>query len=132
MIFFVISSTAFAEDKPKVIRVTGTGCPPSNWNQQDNFAKTYARQAARIDALRCLAEIFSDVKHFIIKSHSVVEDGIVMEDVIKTELKHDSKVFKVIKKNARQIGETKFSFGDDGKLYCELEMEIILPADWKK
>lgn len=59
IIFFAATTTAFAADESKpgeVIQVKGVGQAPTNWNQRDSFAKTFARQAARMDALRNLVE----------------------------------------------------------------------------
>ncbi len=121
IIFFAASTTAFAADETKIIRVMGNGQAPSNWDQRDSFAKTFARQAARMDALLLLAE---DVGVIHIQSTPSL-------NYVKTELIHDSKIFKLPEKNARQVGEAKFSFGNDGTLYCEVTMELVVPADWK-
>ena len=61
LIFFVTTSTAFAAEEPKIIQATGYGQPPSNWDAQDSFSKTFARQVARMDALRLLAEEISSI-----------------------------------------------------------------------
>lgn len=130
IIFFAASTTAFAADEPKVIQMTGDGQAPSNWDQRDSFAKTFARQAARMDALRKLAENIGIIN--VQTKTSVDKDThLLTEDTVKTELMHDSKVFKLLEKNARKVGDAKFYFGDDGILYCEVTMEVVVPADWK-
>ena len=96
-----------------IIRVTGVGAAPSNWDQRDSFAKTFARQAARMDALRSFVKYDYD------------ESG----DKVTYRISQDSKVFKLLEKNARQIGAARFSF-DDGKLICKVDMELVVPADW--
>ena len=106
IIFFAASTTAFAADETKIIRVMGNGQAPSNWDQRDSFAKTFARQTARMDALRTLAE--------------VLDDG-------KSKLSQDSEVFKLLGKNARQVGYAKF-YAD---ATCEVIMEVVVPASWK-
>ena len=141
VLMFIVSSSAFAADEakviqvtaadePKVIQVTGYGIPPSNWDARDSFVKTFARQAARMDALRNLAEAIGTI-HVQTKT-TFDPDGNLEKDIVKTELIHDSKVFKLLTKNARQVGDAKFSFGDDGSLMCEVTMEVVVPADWGK
>ncbi|MBQ4402812.1 MAG: hypothetical protein II857_00180 [Selenomonadaceae bacterium] len=128
IIFFAASTTAFAAAETKsgevVHRVTGIGQAPTNWDQRDSFAKTFARQAARINALLNLVEAI---------------DGIILEtktvggiEIITTQIPQNSKAFKLLEKNARQVGDTKFYFYDDGSSSCEVTMEVAVPADWKK
>ena len=118
IIFFAASTTVFAADEPKVIQMTGDGQAPSNWDQRDSFAKTFARQAARMDALVKLAEYIGGIY--------VHSD----DSKITTRISHDNKTFELLTKHARQVGDAKFSFGDDGILYCEVTMEVVVPADW--
>ena len=120
MIIFFSATTAFAADKPIVLTETGIGSAPSNWNQRDSFAKTFTRQAARMDALRKLAEGVNGV------TVEWEED----KDWISARIPHDSKGFKLLEKNARQIGDVKFYFDNEGKLICEVTMELIIPADY--
>ena len=120
MIIFFSATTAFAADKSIVLTETGIGNAPSNWNQRDSFAKTFARQAARMDALRRLAEGVNGV--------TVEWDD--KKDYIKTWLPHDSRGFKLLERNAHQVGDVKFYFNDEGKLTCEVIMELIIPADY--
>ncbi|MBQ4494621.1 MAG: hypothetical protein II968_02530 [Selenomonadaceae bacterium] len=122
LILFVSSTTAFATDAPAVIRVTGSGVGPHNWDKHDSFYKTFARQAARMEALVKLAECIGGV--YV----STEEDEITTNSKITTEVKPDDKVFKIIETNARQVGKVRFL--EDGT--CEVDMELILPDDWKK
>ena len=103
-----------------IIRVTGEGYPPSNWDQRDNFAKTFARQAARMDALRTLAEAIDGVH---------VEPNDAKDDFehIVTRISQDSKLFKLLEKNARVV-DVKFLNGGG----CEVTMELVFPTDWKR
>lgn len=133
IIFFTaaIPATVFAASEPKsdrVFQATGGGQAPLNWDQRDSFAKTFARQVARMDALRNLAEKISGV--FVETKEITAPDG-TEHEIIKTRLPHDSKVFKLLKKNARQVGDAKFYFDNDGVLFCEVTMEVVVPADWK-
>lgn len=107
-----------------IIRVRGYGQAPSNWDQRDSFSKTFARQAARMDALRQLAEI-------VVGVHVEPNDAKDDFEHIVTRISQDSKTFKLLEKNARQIGAARFSF-DDGKLICEVTMELVFPTDWKR
>ena len=129
MIIFFSATTAFAaEIDGNVIRVTGTGYPPSNWNQQDSFAKTFARQAARMDALRGLvATLEYKVNQLDIRSTFVMKDFELTEDKLVIRISQDSQAFKLLEKNTRQVGNASFS--EDGA--CTVTMEIILPANWK-
>ena len=122
MIIFFSVTTAFAAEEPTVYSATGIGNAPSNWDQRDSFAKTFARQAARMDALRQLAEVINGI--------NVEWDD--EKDYIKSWLPHDSKGFKLLERNAHQVGDVKFYFSDKGRLVCEVTMELIVPDDWKE
>ncbi|MBQ3444674.1 MAG: hypothetical protein IJG33_15690 [Selenomonadaceae bacterium] len=127
LILFASSATALAADEPRIIQVTGVGGGPAKWDQHDSFYKTFARQAARMDALRQLAESIGSIR---VQSKTTVDpDGKLKEDIVKvkTELIHNSKVFKLLKKNARQVGKARF---EDG--VCYVDMEIVVPADWRE
>ena len=89
LILFVSSATAFANtwtessDYEKgIIRVTGIGFGPHNWDKQDSFYKTFARQVARMDALRCLVENLID---FSVDKSTTVGDLDLGIDLIRTE-----------------------------------------------
>ena len=101
-----------------IIRATGHGMPPSNLDKRDSFAKTFAREAARLDALR----------QFLDSRISSDSSGIWKGEpkIITWKTLHDNKIFKLIKNHARQVGNAKFS--DDG--LCEVIMEVVVPADW--
>ena len=127
LILFVSSATAFANtwtessDYEKgIIRVTGIGAGPHNWDKQDSFYKTFARQVARMEALRQLVEILIDSKA---DATTTIEDLMITDLKIIMELNPDDKV----ETNARQVGKARF---EDG--VCEVDMELILPSDWKE
>ena len=131
LIFFVASincPTVSAFKPGEVYRATGTGLPPKNVDSNESFAKTYARQAARMDALHILAENMGGVR---VDSTTDMREGYRIRDYIKTSIIHTSKLFKLITNHARQIGEAKFTPIDD-ELRCEVTMEIVVPADWKE
>lgn len=106
-----------------IIRVTGEGYPPSNWDQRDNFAKTFARQAARMDALRTLAEAIDGVT---VTSEAPVAE-LDLNDRFTTRISQDSKLFKLLEKNARVV-DVKFLDGGG----CAVTMELVFPTDWKR
>ena len=131
IIFFVSSATAFANtwtessDYEKgIIRVTGIGAGPHNWDKHDSFYKTFARQVARMDALRLLVENLIDSRA---DATTTIEDLRITDLKIITEVNPDDKVFKLLETNARQVGKARF---EDG--VCEVDMELILPSDWKE
>lgn len=138
MILFAASlhSTAFAEFIPvdgdtkrlddrnfkagDIIRVTGMAVAPENFAPKDSYAKTFARQAAHLDALRQLVEWINGVDPKEESPNKIVQ-----------RISQDSKAFKLLEKNARVI-DVKFSNYEDGKLICEVTMEVVFPADWKR
>ena len=99
-----------------IIRVTGCCAQPENFAPKDSYAKTFARQAARLDALRFLVEWIDGVDP---KEESPGK--------IISRISHDSKAFNLLEKNARVID---VKFWDGGG--CEVSMELIFPADWKR
>lgn len=117
MILFAASlhSTALAFEPGKVIRVAGLGAPPKNFDPKDSYAKTFARQAAQLDALRQLVELIDGVDP---KEESPGK--------IVTRISQDNKVFKLLEKNARVI-DVKFLDGGG----CAVDMELVFPTDWK-
>ncbi len=133
LIFFAATSTVFAvtingvscEDfyaknelkAGDVIRSEGIGVGPQNWNNQDNFYKTFARQAARMDALRQIVEEVDGV---------VIEEDRKNPNIIISHISQDGKAFKLFEKNARVI-DVKFLDGGG----CAVTVECVVPADWK-
>ena len=101
----------------EVICQTGVGFPPRNWDENDSFAKTFARQVARMDALRKLVESIDGV------NIDFDESGYLTDHRIS----QDSKAFKLLEKNARVI-DVKFL----EKGICEVTMEVVFPIDWHK
>ena len=128
-LIFFMTTTAFAAEEPKIIQATGSGQPPSNWDARDSFSKTFARQVARMDALRNLVEQIAGIN--VHSKEKISEDGEITFESIRTKTIHDSKVFKLLEKNARQVGAARFHFDEDGNLTCEVTMEVTIPADWK-
>ena len=131
LILFGSSATAFADtwegssDYEKgIIRVTGTGVGPHNWDKQDSFYKTFARQVARMDSLAKLAELFDGFYISNIKT----EGYRLLEDRLESKVDLTNKTFKLLETNAQQVGKARFF--EDG--VCEVDMELILPADWKE
>lgn len=119
VIIFSAATPAFAEDNPNVIRVTGIGYGPKGGNFKGSFYRNYARQAARFDALRQLAEDIADI-HIESFTDTVIDEGTV---IVKTTA--DKKIAAKLSK-AKQVGEVKFLTDEKGFVYCELEMELSL------
>lgn len=99
------SSTSFAENL--TIQETGYGQGPEGCDPKSCFYKTYARQAARLDALRHLnADIYS------------FEVELIDDDPERTISHITSNKLK----NVRQVGEAEFD--EDG--ICRITLEIVL------
>ena len=148
LVFFVMESTTFAATingvkatdyldnhelkAGDVISVTGIGLPPKNFDPNDSFAKTFARQVARMNALRELVETLeSAVNRLDIRSTAVIENVVVKHDEIVSRISQDSKTFELLEKNTGQVGAARFlDYGND--ISCEVDMEIILPSNWKE
>ena len=122
--FFLLSATAFAAVEPgEVLQATGVSLGSKNWDKNDSFYKTFARQAARMEALNQLAEMIGGV-------YSEKDKKNPNQIIIRAKL--NRKASELLKNHARQVGEAKFSFNDDGSFYCEVTMEVVMPAGWKK
>ena len=142
LIFFMASTTAFAADETKVVTFDGVTVEypkdfsdsttmkdgvlfaygacfgPSNWDKQDSFYKTFARQAARITALRNLAEEIGGV---YVKSESKVVELNLVNSLVESTLFQNSEAFKLLEKNARVID---VNFLEGG--FCMLFMAVRL------
>lgn len=119
IIFFAatIHTTAFAAKEPKVIQATGMYFIEPNCDQRDSFVKTFARQTARMDAIRNLVETIGKIKFEKVNGNP---------NIIRTRTSHDSKAFQFVAKHARVVD---VKFHSDGT--CEVTMEVVVPADWK-
>lgn len=101
-----------------ILFAIGEAMGPRNWNKRDNFYKTFARQATRIAALRNLAEAMSGLK---VEHFSNFKEGI---DKLRTTLIHNSKVFKLLEENARQVGNATF----DEEGICTIFMAVRISS----
>ena len=119
IIFFAASTTAFAAEKIKegldwdkgLYIVEGNALGPFILDNRERFYKNLARQGARLDALRMLAD-------FVGSYGKGEEKGeIIMRNISADKLK-----FQIIEKGAKQIGDAVFS--DDG--ICTLYMGLPL------
>ena len=129
MSFFIISSSVFAVAPGDVIQAKGVVyLNEENSYSSKIFNKTYARQIARISALRFLAE---KLGIGYVESYSEVKEERVVKDYVKTYLIHDKKAFKLLTRHTRQVGEAKFT-PIDGGFKCEVTMKLIVPTDWKE
>ena len=96
-----------ATTSAKTIQATGYGMGPDGSDPKSSFYKTYARQAARLDAMRKLAEDISGIN-----VNSDPEDETV---IISSS---SSRILKT--KKVRQVGEAKFDENGD----CEVTLEV--------
>ena len=96
-----------------IIRATGWGLGPKDTDIKSSFYKTYARQAAKLDALRQLAEICYGVTVNIENP----SNGSSKNEVVKTRVPHEN--ILLIAEKARQVGEAKFFQAGT----CEVAME---------
>ena len=131
LIFFAASTTAFAEfipvdgDKTReylkagdIIRVEGVGLGPKNCDKQDSFYKIFARQAARMDALRQFVEEIGGV---------YIEENKNNPKILTARTSHDNKMFELITKHARQVEGRSLENGG-----YSVTMELKIPDDWVK
>ena len=114
----IVFADSYIDWEKGIVRGTGLVLGPKNVNMKSNFYKTHARQAARLDALRNIAETIFGVD--VIKDFEKDENGLERES-ITTKLNHESLI--PVAKLAKQIGEAKF-YEEDGA--CELSMEVTL------
>jgi len=113
-IFSVSQKISAAE----VVTVTGSASGPKNAIVGSNFYKTFARQAAKIDALCQLVEVTQGVQF---DSKSTVDDeGNLKSDFVKVETKFDENFWN---KHFSKIEVTKVKFLDEG---CEVTIKAIL------
>ena len=120
VMFFLFSATSptFAEKNEEFITVTGTGYGPKGANPNGSFYRSFARQAAKFDALRQLAENVDGVQ---VVAETSAEKGNIIYDRITFLI--DEEISALLEKNAKQVGEAKFFTADDGKIYCEVTMK---------
>ena len=110
VVIFSAASPAFAENNKNVIRVTGVAFL-SKEKSKSSFYKSFARQVAKMDALRKLAECTPAFKV-----------GIKDEIITKIDVE-DAKLAKYLK-SAHQVGNAKFTVNEDESLTCEVLMEM--------
>ena len=96
-----------------VIRVTGSGVGKEKYKNHIGQYRLTAKQAARMDAQRKLAEYVQGVQ---VTAQSSMYDLALVDDRVKTALN------TVVLKNAIDVGEPKYT--DDG--VCEVTMELRL------
>ncbi len=124
-LMFLVSSTAFAEEY-----LEAEGCYYlDNYDQKDPMYKNLARQIARMDALAVLTE-----KILVTTDTKIEHDADGTEhEIFRAFILHDSEAFKFVSKNARQTGNAKFCFDDEGNLICKVTMRIaVTDKDLKK
>lgn len=115
MCLSTLSMNAFAAEDNNYIEVTGIGYGPKNANIRSSFYKTYARQAARLDALRQLMEMFD------LTGETTPEDVTSGDAIVR---RSRLGLFGAVR-NAKQIGKSKFN--KDGS--CEITMRFYLNGE---
>ena len=113
--------TGFDEPLPKyshdaeIIQATGRWYDGYGLGLKSSFYKVYARQIARLGALRNLAEGYG------VELPEDIPDDIPAGCII-SRLNH--KYSDITAKYARQVGEARFGRDKDGVDYCEVVMEM--------
>ena len=110
----MMSPTTFAAEidwEKGTIRAEGKGYGPKNADPKSSFYKTYARQAARLDALRNI--------YLMIKGVTIDEEAI-LSLLLDPEPFSEVQCYHVSFQRAWQVGESKFN--EDG--ICEVMMAL--------
>jgi len=108
MMIFFATSTAFAAEKIKtgedwdkgLIVVEGNAVGQVTLKEYPRFYKNYARQGARIDALRQLAETIKPITFLTVAYN---------DNVIRTKISFEEPFMKIIEMGAKQIGDVIFN-----------------------
>ena len=134
-LMFLVSSTAFAEEYLEAegcyyLEAEGYSCL-DNYDQKDPMYKNLARQIARMDALTYLTDTVTLSAEILTEGQKQLEFQIT--GTKRSFILHDSEAFKFVSKNARQTGNAKFCFDDEGNLICKVTMRIaVTDKDLKK
>ena len=123
VMIFSAATPAFAEDSVKYIerdgktyvQVSGLGTGAKGANSHGNFSKRFAMQAAKMDALRQLAEIIQGVE-----TDPKIQEDQPLESVDEITVRLDALPLA----NVRQIYPVEFEEIDGGILCCKITMEI--------
>lgn len=113
--FFAGTSITFAEEH--VITVNGIGTAKITANANRSLCKSWARQAAKLDALRQLAEGFKGIEVDLIDDN----ENIAVTLKVNTTAEDVRREFA----KARMIGEPKFTI-ESNLVKCELRMAWTL------
>ena len=117
VMIFIFSATptkTFAgEHTGEVIEVAGIGMKPIGAKSNGSFYRSFARQVAKLDAMRNLAEQVQPVK---IK----VQEGLTVSDKITTDLSLNEKFWNEYFSKVEVVG---VKFKSDGS--CEVTMQGI-------
>lgn len=120
MTVFILSTTATttfaADDDGGYVEAKGWGMGPKNRNPKSSFYKLYARQAARLDALRKIYEMLVDVQIDRDTSVNSVMSDIVIEKMIIKEIA------------TKQVEKPNFYMDSNNQLICE---EVLRVSIWK-
>lgn len=119
MIFIFSASTAATAAKGDVITVTGSADGPSGANSNGSFYRSFARQAAKLDALCQLVELTLGVQVDSVATQD--EDGKTISDKVQSKTTFDEKFWS---QHFSKIEIVNVKFLSDGG--CEVTMKGTL------
>ena len=116
LMVFSAASPAFAEytvkDGVAVVKVTGYGVIPKNSKPTSSFGKSFARQAAQIDAYRNFTE----------QVYDLLRDRLLDDDVLDTALRANLDVLQA------KIRNSENKFDESGNCQSTMEIEFKIPT----
>jgi len=119
MIFIFSATTSATAAKSDVITVTGVAVGPSGANPNGSFYRSFARQAAKLDALCQLVELTLGVQIDSVATQD--EDGKIISDKVQSKTTFDEKFWS---KHFSKIEIVNVKFLSDGG--CEVTMKGTL------
>ena len=105
-----------------VIFASGVGSGPKGATRNGSFYKSFARQAARFDALRRLAELANGVQVEATVDRDEAGNPIWETETVITSLETNEKIMEILSKSSL-LGEAKFF--DDGVCVLIMKMPLL-------
>lgn len=118
MIFIFSASTAATAAKGDVITVTGSAVGPSGANSNGSFYRSFARQAAKLDALCQLVELTLGVQVDSVATQD--EDGKTISDKVQSKTTFDEKFWS---QHFSKIEIVDVKFKNSG---CKVTLKAVL------
>ena len=119
MIFIFSAKTSATAAEDNVITVTGSAVGPIGTNSNGSFYRSFARQAAKLDALCQLVELTLGVQIDSVATQD--EDGKIISDKVQSKTTFDEKFWS---KHFSKIEIVNVKFLSDGG--CEVTMKGTL------